>query len=112
MTEDDWYAPARTLALFLSGGDIPDRDEHGRDVLDESFLLVLHAGHEPADVLLPPRPWAEVYELVLDTSREDQEAEPGTRYAAGTTLAVPSRSVLLLRSRRAGAANGGGKARD
>ncbi|WTL50640.1 glycogen debranching protein GlgX [Streptomyces sp. NBC_01497] len=108
MTEDDWYAPAGTLVFFLSGDDIPGSGEGGGPVVDDSFLAVLHAGHEPGDVLLPGAPWAPAYELVLDTSREDQESEPGTRYAGGTTLAVPPRSVLLLRAVRPDAAPGGG----
>ncbi|MCF3962235.1 glycogen debranching protein GlgX [Streptomyces fuscigenes] len=108
MTEDDWYAPGRTLTMFLSGDDIQGRDERGRDVVDDSFLAVLHAGHEPVDVALPGPPWARAYELVLDTSREEQDTEPGTRYAGGTALPVPARSVLLLRACPAGAPNGTG----
>lgn len=99
MTEADWYAPAATVALYLSGRDIPGRDARGEQVTDDSFLAVLHAGHEPADFLLPGPPWAHSYELVLDTSREDQADPPGTVHRGGERLTVPERSVLLLRVR-------------
>lgn len=97
MTEGDWYAPAATLALYLSGRDIPGRDARGGQITDDSFLAVLHADHRPCDFLLPGPPWAQSYELVLDTSREDQSAAPGTLHRGGTALTVEGRSVLLLR---------------
>ncbi|WP_327361597.1 glycogen debranching protein GlgX [Streptomyces sp. NBC_01296] len=97
MTERDWYAPAASLGMYLSGRDIPGRDERGRQVSDDSFLALLHAGDRPVAWALPGAPWAAGYELVLDTSREDQAAPPGTRFRGGETLTVPARSVLLLR---------------
>ncbi|MFD3553153.1 glycogen debranching protein GlgX [Streptomyces goshikiensis] len=97
MTERDWYAPAAALGLYLSGRDIPGRDERGRKVVDDSFLALLHAGDRPAAWVLPGEPWASAYELVLDTSREDQAAPPATRHRGGETLTVPARSVLLLK---------------
>ncbi|GHF84427.1 glycogen debranching protein GlgX [Streptomyces filamentosus] len=97
MTERDWYAPSATLALYLSGRDIPGRDERGEQVLDDSFLAVLHAGPRPLDFRLPGPPWAHAYERVLDTALEDQTAPPGTRHPGGSVLAVGARSVVLLR---------------
>ncbi|MFJ7057348.1 glycogen debranching protein GlgX [Streptomyces griseobrunneus] len=97
MTEGDWYAPAATLGLYLSGRDIPGRDARGEPVTDDSFLAVLHAGAEPVAFELPGAPWAAAYELVLDTSREDQAEPPGTVLEGGRAMTVPARSVLLLR---------------
>ncbi|MFF8499086.1 glycogen debranching protein GlgX [Streptomyces anulatus] len=97
MTEGDWYAPAATLGLYLSGRDIPGRDARGEPVTDDSFLAVLHAGAEPTVFALPGAPWAARYELVLDTSREEQTEAPGTLLEGGTEMTVPARSVLLLR---------------
>ncbi len=97
MTERDWYAPAAALGMYLSGRDIPGRDARGRQVTDDSFLTLLHTGDRPVGWVLPGAPWAEVYELVLDTSREEQSEAPLTRHRGGETLMVPARSVLLLR---------------
>ncbi|RFU88242.1 glycogen debranching enzyme GlgX [Streptomyces triticagri] len=97
MTERDWYAPGSTLGMYLSGRDIPDRDELGRRVTDASLLAVLHAGEQPVEVTLPGPPWATAYELALDTSLERQSAEPGTLHGAGSVVRVPGRSVLLFR---------------
>ncbi|MFJ9766111.1 glycogen debranching protein GlgX [Streptomyces erythrochromogenes] len=97
MTERDWYAPSAALGMYLSGRDIPGRDERGRQVTDDSFLVLLHTGDRPVAWVLPGAPWAGEYELVLDTSLEEQAAVPGTVHRAGESLTVPARSVLLLR---------------
>jgi glycogen operon protein len=97
MTERDWYAPAATLGMYLSGRDIPGRDARGAPVVDDSFLAVLHAGDRQASFVLPGPPWARRYELVVDTSREEQTQAPGTVHRAGATVTVPARAVLLLR---------------
>ncbi|MCO6717014.1 glycogen debranching enzyme GlgX, partial [Streptomyces sp. CHB19.2] len=77
---------------------VPERDEHGERVLDDSFLVILHAGDEPADVRLPGPPWARRYEVVVDTGREDQESPPDTAHPADAAITVPGRTVLLLRA--------------
>ncbi|RZD88246.1 glycogen debranching enzyme GlgX [Streptomyces albidoflavus] len=97
MTGDDWYAPTDTLALYLSGRDIPDQDERGTPVTGASFHIVLHAGHAPVEVTLPGTPWAARYEVAVDTAAEEQAAEPGTAHPGGATVTVPGRSVLVLR---------------
>ncbi|MGW4163731.1 glycogen debranching protein GlgX [Streptomyces sp. NPDC004788] len=97
MTERDWYAPAATLGLYLSGRDIPGRDARGEQVLDDSFLAVLHAGPRPVRFRLPGPPWAESYELVVDTALEDQSGPPGTVHPGGEKITVAERSVVLLR---------------
>ncbi|WP_371126358.1 MULTISPECIES: glycogen debranching protein GlgX [unclassified Streptomyces] len=99
MTETDWYAPAATVGLYLSGRDIPGRDARGEQVTDDSFLAILHAADRPIGFRLPGPPWAQAYELVLDTSREDQSTAPATVHRGNEVLTVPARAVLLLRVR-------------
>ncbi len=97
MTERDWFAPARALGMFLSGQDIRQRGPRGERILDESFLLVLHATPEPVPFTLPPEPWASEYEVLIDTVTGDP-SRTGERYDAGSTLLVHGRSLLLLRA--------------
>jgi glycogen operon protein len=105
MDEPDWFAPAVTLGMFLSGRDIAQRDARGEPVVDESFLLVVHAGHRPVEFTLPGAPWAQAYEGVLDTALEDggmggQGAVEAV--AGGTAITVAARSARLLRVRAEG----------
>ncbi|WP_103884787.1 glycogen debranching protein GlgX [Actinacidiphila yanglinensis] len=116
MTEADWFAPSATLGMLLSGQDIPQRDARGEPVVDDSFLLIVHADHRPVEFTLPGPPWASGYDEVLDTAREDppgraraagapgvpaQAAGPGQPVASGAAVTVEARSVRLLRVRPA-----------
>jgi isoamylase len=102
MTEALWQAPdISTLGVFLNGEEIPDRDPRGGRVLDDSFLLLLNGGAEPAMFTLPGRPWGKEYELVVDTSLafvQPAGADAPT-YLAGEELSMASRSVAVLRKR-------------
>ncbi|WP_371662706.1 glycogen debranching protein GlgX [Streptomyces sp. NBC_00280] len=97
MTEGDWYAPTETLGMYLSGSDIPGRDARGVPITDDSFLVILHTGDRPTNFALPAAPWAQRYEVVVDTSREEQGEAPGVDCRAGDEIGVPGRAVLLLR---------------
>ncbi|NSC23993.1 glycogen debranching protein GlgX [Streptomyces albus subsp. chlorinus] len=102
MTQADWFAPGATVAMFLSGRDIPERDERGAPVRDDSFLCVLHAGAEDLAFRLPGPPWGAWYEPVVDTACEGEpDAGP---YPAGDEVLVAARSVLVLRVRERGTA--------
>src|SRR6266496_2270948 len=100
MDEASWRAPdIATLGVFLNGDEIPDRGPRGEHIVDDSFLLLLHGGAEPAAFTLPGSPWAKEYELVLDTasptppaSTPPDNAEPATVLPAGDRFVLPPRS--------------------
>jgi isoamylase len=102
MTEALWQAPdISTLGVFLNGDEIPDQGPRGQRIADDSFLLLLNGGAEPANFTLPGRPWGKEYELVLDTGLAfvlPAGAEAPT-YMAGEELSMASRSLAVLRKR-------------
>ena len=83
--------------MYLDGRGISSRGPRGEEVVDDSFLLVLHAGAHDLDLVLPGAPWAASYELVISTAATSDE---GTRHAPGSSVDVVARSVLLLRALR------------
>jgi glycogen operon protein len=94
MSDADWFAPtARTLGMYLSGEGIRTRGPRGERIRDESFLLLLHAGADDVTFRLPGSPWAESYQVLLDTAVPDKAAR--TR-KAGDDLSIPPRSLVLL----------------
>ncbi len=96
MSNADWNSGyARSIAVFLNGHAIPDRDRRGQQVLDCSFYLLLNAWREPLDFILPEARWGRSWELVLDTGL-DLPPEAGKLYRPGHTVPLKGRHLVLL----------------
>ena len=96
--DSDWFNPAvRTVGMYLDGRGLRHADEHNQPVIDDSYLLVLHAGDESGEFVLPGAPWADGYEIVIDTTRVGGDPGASPARATGSTLALIPRSVYLLR---------------
>jgi glycogen operon protein len=102
MDEAEWQAPdVSTLGVFLNGEEIPDQGPRGGRIVDDSFMLLLNGGGEPALFKLPGAPWAKEYELLADTALAFVRP-PGAdapSYMAGEELSMASRSMAVLRRR-------------
>ncbi|MGH9178791.1 MAG: glycogen debranching protein GlgX [Acidimicrobiales bacterium] len=95
MTDDDWREGfAKTLGVFLNGAAIPDLDQRGQRIVDDSFLVLFNADDEPAGFVLPEERFGERWVKVIDTADAFDE---GAQVKAGDTLAVEGRSLVLLR---------------
>ncbi|MFP3712459.1 glycogen debranching protein GlgX [Puerhibacterium sp. TATVAM-FAB25] len=94
MDGQDWENTyARSLMVFLNGDAISEQDRRGEPIVDDSFLLLFNAHSEELDFTLPSGRYGATWTTVLDT---DSSTEPGTEHAAGETLTVRSRSVVVL----------------
>ncbi len=102
LTDGDWFDAGQcTLGMYLDGQGIRVRGPRGQRVVDDSFLLVLHTGPSDVRFRLPGEPWAASYDVVLDTCLERPAADPRRQgVLAGTELAVPGRSAVVLRATR------------
>jgi glycogen operon protein len=100
LTTADWFDTGlQTLGMYLDGRGIRHRDEQGRPVVDDSFLVQLHAGPDPVTVQLPGPPWADGYELVVSTEYPTG-APPEPTFVAPGTVEIPGRTVWVLRVAR------------
>ncbi|HEU4894395.1 MAG TPA: glycogen debranching enzyme, partial [Acidimicrobiia bacterium] len=73
---------------------ITGTDRWGQPVVDDSFLLLLHADAEPVTWKLPASPklpWT----LVIDTSAEH---DPGEEFKPSAEIAMTGRSMIVLTS--------------
>ena len=96
MSDADWASPAaRTLGVYLSGQALRSHGPRGERMVDDSFLLVLHAGDERCEVRLPASPWATAYDVVVGTSGQLQ---PGEVLDVTKPVTMADRSLLLLRA--------------
>jgi glycogen operon protein len=95
MADPDWDRVG-TLGMYLNGeGRYPD--PMGEPVSDHSYLLWLHSGPSDVDAELPGPPWADRYQLVIDTADEAGFPAGPPTLAGGASLRLTGRSVVLLR---------------
>ena len=97
MTDEDWGAGfAKSVAVFLNGHGIPDRDARGQPVLDDSFLLCFNAHYEPLEFVLPPADFGTDWRAVLHSGAEDATASEELR--AAQKLTVDAHTAVVLQA--------------
>jgi isoamylase len=96
MTEAAWHKGyARALAAEMRGDVMPEMDENGDRIKDDTLLLLMSASHTNVSFVLPAPPVGERWEVVLDTS--ERGGKPRVRRGVGSYRLAP-RSLALLRS--------------
>jgi glycogen operon protein len=96
MTEDDWETGfAKSIAVYLNGNGIPDLDVRGQRVIDDSFVLCFNAHYEAIEFTLPPNQFGPAWVPVIYTA-DTAVVEPAKPVAAGATVAVDARAVMVL----------------
>ncbi len=97
MTPEDWQGgDARCLAIRLSGeAGIVHLTQTGEQEPDDTFLLLVNAGHEDVAFVLPNGDtvtWQTLVDTMVEDGRSDGDALPG-----GSERVVGGRSLQLLR---------------
>ncbi len=97
MTEEDWGSGfGRSVAMFLNGQGIPDRDNRGQRVVDDSFYLAFSAHDAEIEFSLPPAEYGAAWEIVIDTLNGVDEDMPDV-VAAGASVSIGPRAIVVLR---------------
>ncbi|MGN0099638.1 MAG: glycogen debranching protein GlgX [Dietzia sp.] len=99
MTSKDWDSGfGKSLAVYLNGEGIREPDERGQRIIDDSFLMLFNAHHEPIDFSLLGPDYAEAWEIVLDTTRP--AGDHNGDLPSDGTLVVAGRGTAVLRKLR------------
>jgi isoamylase len=94
MSDEDWNNPhTKSLAMFLAGNGLDEKDQAGRAVWDDHLLLMMSAWSEDLEFTLPCLPGCSRWQTILDTST-DAAAES---CAPGETSVLPGHSLKLFR---------------
>jgi glycogen operon protein len=102
MTTEEWEKDfARSLGMWLNGEQLPETDERGHPLQDDSFLVLFNAHHDLIEFRLPDAGegvawWPEI-DTSYDTGVPPQEPLPPDR-----TYPLQGRSLVLLRQLPAG----------
>jgi glycogen operon protein len=95
MTAEEWEKEfARSLGMWLNGEGLPESDERGRPLHDDSFLVLFNAHHDPIEFNLPALSEGWGWRIDIDTSFDEGEpahdagAPPATYTLQGRSLAI------------------------
>ena len=98
MTEVDWdTAFDKSIAVYLNGHGIPDLDQRGHRVSDDSFLVCFNAHYEPVRFTLPPAEFGAHWKIVVDTARPEN-GYGDTLFPPGGTGPLQARSLVVLQA--------------
>ena len=94
MRDDEWGGSTPVVGVFLNGEEIASPDSRGRQVLDESFLLLFNAHHEDHAFTLPEKAFGAAWTVVFDTTQDGVGEE---ELPAGSDVELTDHSLVLLR---------------
>jgi isoamylase len=96
MSEEQWRDGfARSLAVFLSGPGLDERDERGRTIVDTDFVVLVNAHYETVEFKFPAQPQDARWELRMDTTNPAFNGEDRV-FAPGDTYALQGRALALF----------------
>ena len=94
LTNEAWETSwVRSLALLLNGQTLNTKDARGRQIIDDSFLLLMNSYHEGVEFTLPPPADGGEWECVMNT---DEPHEEFVRRKVGGSVILAGRSTMLL----------------
>jgi len=98
MDDEAWSdGMAKSLMVFLNGSAIPEPDPRGQQILDDSFLVMFNAHHEPLTFTLPDEEYGAAWVPVIDTALHEVE---DTKLEPTWQIQVQPRSIVVLRCPR------------
>jgi glycogen operon protein len=101
MSEEQWRQhSARCLGAYLPGTGVNDRDDHGKPIRDDDFLLMLNGSDERIAFATPCEAGIEeCWSAVLDTGGGGQRRRPAETGPSPAYPLQPRSLALLVRSR-------------
>ena len=102
MTPEEWEKEfARSLGMWLYGKSLPETDERGRPLHDDSFLVLFNAHHDLIEFRLPAAAEGHRWRTESDTTFDSGEPSPEVR-SPQEVYPLQGRSLVLLREIPAG----------
>ncbi|WP_106506637.1 glycogen debranching protein GlgX [Brachybacterium timonense] len=94
MEDAEWDDPVgKCLTVFLNGSAIPEPNERGERIVDDSALLLFNNSGNDVDFTLPPAEYGPTWTVVSGTA---DRHNLGDELEAGTVLTRPAFSFLFL----------------
>lgn len=98
MSEENWnHDFAKSLGVFLNGKAIPSDGPKGEPVVDDNFYIVFNAYEGELPYVLPSEEFGSSWIKVIDTKKNFLNDKGDQSFAAGETITVQGRSVIVLK---------------
>ncbi|HET6229719.1 MAG TPA: glycogen debranching protein GlgX [Longimicrobiaceae bacterium] len=100
MTDQEWNSGfVKCFGMALGGDAIEEFDDQGRQVRDDSFLLLLNSDGAAMSFTIPASRTEDEWVIVFDTNQPELE-EDARVVADGEELHIEGRSMVVLRARK------------
>jgi glycogen operon protein len=97
MTEEEWAKSfVRCFGMRLAGDAIEETDGKGHPIVDDTFLVLMNAHHEPLAFVLPAHKRGVRWETMIDTAGETAPKR-GTIFKGGQPYQLEGRALAILR---------------
>ncbi len=97
MTDEEWdIGYAKSIAVFLDGGQIPSPGPQGQRISDDSFILFFNAHYDTMEFALPEALSTKEWSVVIDT-KEPRFVTEEKIYTGSQAVLVTGRSLVVLR---------------
>jgi isoamylase len=99
MSDEDWDSGfGKSVSVYLNGQGIPDLDQRGHRVTDDSFVLCFNAHHEPIEFTMPPKEFGPSWVTVIDTAVGSGDSGDVKPVDAGDAVQVEARALIVLQA--------------
>ncbi len=93
-SDADWSTTwNHTIGLMLNGKTLGYTDDEGKNIVDDSFLILINSYHEGVEFTLPKPPNGRPWSHILNT---DNIEDPFAKAVLAENLIAPGRSLILL----------------
>jgi isoamylase len=104
MSDEDWDTGyAKSLGVFLNGLALPDPDQRGHRLSDDSFLLLFNGDQGDVTFMLPGGDWGKWWVTEFDTADADAPGAPGAATASALAPGDPGAVAAVREKQSAGA---------
>ena len=101
MPDENWHHDyARSLGVYMNGRGIHTAGPKGDVQIDDNFYIIFNAHHDHVPFVLPPEKYGNRWIRILDTALNLLDENGNGAFAAGETLEVEGRSVVVLKQPR------------
>ncbi len=98
MSNGEWHDATRhAFGYRLCGLAMDEVNEKGEPITDDTLLILFNAGTEPIQFVLPDAHPGHLWEMLVDTARDEQSEDPH-RLDVGSRLEMIGRSMMFLRA--------------